>query len=336
MTKKLATSLLVLVVGLGIITGAVIAKDQIVQQVQTVKSPPLEAVSGQAGEIITGGLSFRKLAEDTGTVGQAVVIPAGAAAPAEPEQIQFEGPVSAVDLNDGLFDLDLGGSGVTAFHVDSQTSFQGDLSGFKNLSADMKVSIVASRAEDGSWRVVSILNQSPLTSTESNGDQNVPRPELIGLQKYNVGGRVTSVGADSLTIQTQGGTPMTFAITEATMFNSYIGGHDGLEDIEVNFTVAVIYYEGQVVGSYPEAYRVVVSNEGVAFNPYQQGWVDSVGASSFTITTNWGATYTFTVNASTQVQGVGSFSEITVGMRAFVYYKDMGGSLLAKGIRVWP
>ena len=339
--KKLVFSMLIVAVGLTILAGVAIAKDQLFAQVLPDESPPAVALIGEAVGITTGGLQSRSRQSESYTVEQSDAVVASFDASVQ-KPTEFEGSVSAVDLNDGLFDVSVVGSDLSAFTVDSDTVFEGGITSIEDLTSDMQVSIVATQEDSGSWRVISIINHTPVamisggeTSPQSS-DGSHDGSEYTTAPKINVGGRVTAVGADTLTIQTQGGTPMTFAIGESTIFSSYLGTHDSLEDIKVNFTVSVIYYEDEYLNGLRLAYRVVVSNEGIAFNAHQQGWVTEVGASAFTITTNWGTVYTFSVDGSTQVKGVGSFAEITTGMRAFVYYQDLGGSLLAKGIQVWP
>ena len=341
MMKKVVTSILILAVGLTIISGAVLAKDQIIEYILPEEVAIGSAAIGETGGLTGDGTQSSGLKGETSFEAQPVQY-----LPEAEQSTQFEGTIAALDSDDKMFDLSIEGSGVTAFYVSPQTSFEGDLSSFGDLSADMQVSVSAVQNADGKWQVVSLAYEGAVEDQAPNGDEQVPEPEPNGdgepkqdhlnMYKMNVGGRVTSVGADTLTIQTKDNQPMTFAIGESTLFNSHIGSHDSLDDIKVNFTVAVIYFEGEMLNGHRLAYRVVVANEGIAFNPYQQGWVDSVGADQFTITTNQGATYTFMVDASTQVKGVGSFAEMAAGMRAFVYYQDMGGTLLAKGIQVWP
>jgi hypothetical protein len=319
--KKLVSSILILAVGLSIISGVVIAKTQFTSRVIAAANPP-------AAETVIGDA----LTSTSTQAGFAQAVFASEAA----KPTRFEGSVSAVDRNDALFDLNLVGSDLTAFHVDSLTEYQGSLSSFQDLSAEMSVSLMAVRGADGGWHVLSILSQSPVSQPTTGQTESSPEQENVNSTKVNVGGRVTNVGADTLTIQTQGGTPITFAITAETIISSYIGGHDSLDDIQVNFTVAVIYFEDAMLNGLRVASRVVVANEGIAFNANAQGWVDSASASQLTMTTNQGTTYTFTVDGSTQVRGVGSASEIGPGMRVFVYYQDTGSGLLAKGIQVWP
>jgi len=263
--------------------------------------------------------------------------------PASFKAFRFEGTVAAVDLQDGLFDL-LVDADMKGFFVDHRTRFLGDLTSLEDLTEEMLLSVLAFEEDDGTWRALSILNDTSMddseeeieepTDGESNGEE--PKPENPFGKKIDVGGRVTAIGADSLTIQTKGGTPMTFAVGPDTIFNSQVGSHSGLGDLQVNFLVVVVYYEDAMLNGLREAYRVVVANEGIGFNLNKQGWVDSVSADQFTMTTNQGDSYTFMVNGSTGVKGVGSFSEIAAGMRVFVYYADNGGSLVAKGIQVWP
>jgi hypothetical protein len=344
MKQKLLLSVSIMAVGLIIISGGVLAKGQLFEQVLIEEKSPLVALIGEAVGFTSGKSQTSSLEGEAAAAAQPVVYLDQEAGSAN-QPTQFEGTVAAVDLNDGLFDLSFDGSGVSAFHVNSETAFQG-VSDFRGLSANMQVSISAFQKADGSWQVVSIQKHGQAEGNPDNGDHGDngdppppngdPIPEHPNANKVDVGGRVTSVGADTLTIQTQGGTPMTFAIGPETMINSHIGSHDSLDDIKVNFTVAVIYFDGDMLNGHRLAYRVVVANEGIAFNANQQGWVDSVGADQFTITTNFGASYTFMVDATTQVKGVGSFAELAAGMRAFVYYQDNGGTLLAKGIQVWP
>lgn len=331
MIKKTVNSILIVAAGLAILTGAVLAKDQIIENILPVIAPAENAAAEDA-------------VPPPRTRFQLIVPIEKPSAEENPEAIlpqskqttQFEGKVSAVDRNDKLFDLFMGESGVTAFYIDANTSFEGDLSAFNSLGPDMQVTITAVQKEDGNWYVVSLTYSGPVEKPGSSSSEEKPNEYYIGKNKLNVGGRVTTVGADTLTIQTKDGTPMTFGIGESTIISSYSGSHDSLDDIKVNFTVAVIYYEGDMLNGHRLAYRVVVSNEGIGFNPYQQGWVDSVSAGQFTITTNQGVSYTFMVNGSTQVKGVGSYAEIAAGMRAFVYFQDNGGTLVAKGIQVWP
>lgn len=344
--KKLLTSILILAVGLSILSGAALAKDQFFNPAKRDASPQLVSLIGEAIGLTTGGIQSRSPQGDTYIVDQAEVVVSEGIAPNVQKPIQFEGSVAAVDRNDELFDVTLVGSDLSAFSVDSETVYQGGITSFADITSDMQVSITATQGADGSWRVLSVVNQSPVTQNTdrqtgtssgegSHGDEGEGH-ETPTAPKINVGGRVTSVGAASLTIQTQGGDPMTFAIGESTIISSYNGSHDSLDDIGVNFTVAVIYYEDQMQDGLRLAYRVVVSNEGIAFNAHQQGWVTAVGGSSFTITTNAGAAYTFNFNGSSQIRGVGSFAELATGMRAFVYYTDDGGTLTAKGVQVWP
>jgi hypothetical protein len=319
-------------VGLSIISGAVFAGVQFNKKTIT--------AADQAAAVPVIGDALTSASAQTGFVEDAFAVEAA-------KPIQFEGSVSAVDRNDSLFDLALVGSDLTAFLVDDRTEYLGSLGSFQDLSANMSVTLTAVQDAEGRWHVISILSETPVNQTGSGGhgggnggdhgeSDSGPHDGDAGSTKLNTGGRVTNVGADTLTIQTQGGTPMTFAITETTIISSHIGSHDSLDDIQVNFTVAVIYFEDEMVNGLRAAFRVVVANEGIAFNANAQGWVDSVGASTLTMTTNQGTSYTFTIDGSTQVRGVGSFSEIAAGMRVFVYYQDTGSGMLAKGIQVWP
>jgi len=175
------------------------------------------------------------------------------------------------------------------------------------------------------------------TNPNNTGDDGDYYAEIYnGNPKLNAVGRVTAVGPDSLTIQTSDGTPKTFSVDEKTLWNSYWAEQDSLAEVHVNYKVSVIYIEGDTYNGLQRAYRLAILNGGTAFNPHQQGWVQSVSADEMTIETNQGAVYTFEIESYTSVKGVSSVSDIAPGMKVFVYYKDMGTELCAVGIQVWP
>lgn len=204
-------------------------------------------------------------------------------------------------------------------------------------SSSLSVEPKHTDGEHGSGEYENNTSPKPNSGNTNNGDDGDYFSEIYtGKPKLNSVGRVTAVGSETLTIQTNDGTPRTFSVDDKTLWNSYWSEQDSLSEIGLNYKVSVIYIEGDTYLGLQRAYRLAILNGGTAFNPHQQGWVQSVSPNEMTIKTNQGAVYSFEIESYTNVKGVGSYSEIAPGMRVFVYYKDMGTELCAVGIQVWP
>ena len=144
MIKKVVNSILIVAAGLAILTGAVLAKDQIIENILPAIAPVENAAADDTAPPPRTRLQLivpikKPSAEENP---EAIL-------PQSKQTTQFEGKVSAVDRNDKLFDLYMGETGVTAFYIDANTSFEGDLSAFNSLGTDMQVTIQAVQKADG-------------------------------------------------------------------------------------------------------------------------------------------------------------------------------------------
>ncbi|HKJ27820.1 MAG TPA: DUF5666 domain-containing protein [Anaerolineales bacterium] len=239
----------------------------------------------------------------------------------DPTSIQTQRAIGEVDkINNGqnTFDIITRSGETLTFSVNDKTRFAGTISELKDLSKGMMVGVFAVEQEDGSLLAKIVV------------DQKLGRETLA-----KVGGTIDTVYEEGLTLTTRSGEVMTFNLTEKTRFASRDAAISGLEDVEPDMAVMVVFKPDS--GETPDAAAVMVLDQALLNLSRARGEVQSAGGSHLTLQTASGETLNFSVDENTRLrgQGIEDLQDIKNGMKALVLYKtEADGSLLAMAILV--
>ena len=146
------------------------------------------------------------------------------------------------------------------------------------------------------------------------------------------GGKITQLGEDSLTILSQQGEEYTFTVTDETRFGSRNGDIQGIEDLELDMPVLVISKLDDLT-----AMRILVADPALLSLERVPGTVQSAGGSHLTINVE-DEKMQFTVDENTRIKGRGidDLNDLKNGMKVLVFYEEIDGEYLAKGIIAGP
>ncbi len=145
-------------------------------------------------------------------------------------------------------------------------------------------------------------------------------------------GKVSTVGNDSLTIQTRDGQSLTFAVTDQTRFRSRDGAVKGLDDLKPEMPVLVIAKDdnGQLTA------LAILAGEPDRRGERHIGKVTAVGNDSLTIQTRDGQSLTFAVTDQTRFRSrdgaVKGLDDLKPEMPVLVIAKDDNGQLTALAV----
>lgn len=261
------------------------------------------------------GVNNRRNAEGEFSARLVVILPEDF----DPADIQARpavGEVTQVNNGQSTFEILTAAGKTLTFGVDENTRFAGIIASLTDLEKGLKVSVLAVEQEDGTLLAKLV------------GARN---PENIQFEK--IGGKISAIGADSLTITTRDGESRTFPVTDETRFASRDGSYQSLDDLEVGLPVLILVDRD---GSPDQAAAVLVLDEAILGLERMQGEVQSAGGDHLTLIVN-GETVNFTVGEHARIQGRGisDFNDIKNGMKAMVLYSvEEDGTLLARGILV--
>jgi preprotein translocase subunit YajC len=140
----------------------------------------------------------------------------------------LSGEITAI--GDNQFTLTTAGNNEVTVEVDESTSYLGSLDGFDDLEVGLDVAVAGQRSDEGTVLARAIAARDDLP---------------FGTR---LGGEVTAVGSDTLTIETRRGETFTFDVTADTDFLSRDNSVTGLEDIEVGDHVLVLFEQSDSGG----------------------------------------------------------------------------------------
>lgn len=238
--------------------------------------------------------------------------------PANLKGVRAIGEVTQVNNGQGTFEILSRGGDSLSLSVDENTRYDGLLAGFDDLEKGMNVAVLARAQEDGTLLAKLVGARDP---------------ENLRFEK--TGGKITAIGASSLTILSREQEEHTFAITGETRFISRDNVVQGLDDLEAGLPVIILTAKD---GSPDEAAGVVVLDKAILELERVRGEVQSAGGSHLTLIVD-GETYNFTVDEHTRIRGreINDLNDLKNGMKAGVLYLEQeDGTLLAKGILVAP
>jgi hypothetical protein len=127
------------------------------------------------------------------------------------------------EIGVGEFTVTIEGNSQIVVEVSEDTSYLGALESFSDLEVGMDVAVAGHRSGEGTMvaRVVATRDDLPFGT--------------------RIGGEVTAVGTDSISIETPRGEAFTFGVTADTDFLSRQNMVASLGDIEVGDHVMVLY-----------------------------------------------------------------------------------------------
>lgn len=237
----------------------------------------------------------------------------------DPANIQARpalGEVTKINNGQSTFTILTKADQELTFSVDENTRFAGMIADLTDLEKGMKVAVGAVKLEDGTLLAKFV------------GARN---PENIQFEK--VGGKISAISGDSLTITLRDGEARTFTVAPETRVASRQGAYESLDDLEVDLPVVVLVSRD---GNPDEAAAVLVLDEAILGLERMHGEVQSAGGDHLTLMVD-GETVNFTVAENVRIQGreISDLNDIKNGMKALVLYSvEEDGTLLAKGILV--
>lgn len=236
--------------------------------------------------------------------------------PTEFEGVHAAGEVDKINNGQGNFAVITRAGDEMTFSVDEETRFAGGISDFEDLEKGLMVAVLARQQSDGSVLAKLV------------GSRKFDRPP-----KAKFGGKISELGASSLTIVTRAGDEMTFSVTDETRYGSRTGEVNGIEDLEIDMAVVVVTRPV----AHDEALGILVLDLALLKLERVRGEVQSAGGSHLTLIVD-GEKIDFTVDENTRIKGRGidDLNDIKNGMTAGVLYLvKEDGTFLAKGILVW-
>lgn len=236
--------------------------------------------------------------------------------PAEVQARPVLGEVTQINNGQNTFEMLTAAGDTLTFSVDENTRFAGTIASLTDLEKGLKVAVLAVKQADGTLL-------AKLVGTHN--------PENIRFDQ--VGGKISAIGADSLTILTRDGESRTFSVAADTRFASREGSYQGLDDLEVDLPVLILVDKD---GSPDQAAAVLVGDDAILGLERMHGEVQSAGGDHLTLIVD-DETVKFSVAENVRIQGrgIGSLADIKNGMKALVLYSvEEDGTLLAKGILV--
>ena len=148
-------------------------------------------------------------------------------APERPEgRRRAAGEITGVVPGQGTFTMLTRKGEELGFQTNENTKFRspdGSIEDIHDLKKGMKALVVAVEQDDGTLLALMVA--------AGNMKDRPNRPEL----DVKVGGKVTAVGASSLTIETRNGESISFSVNDSTHFK----GISGLEELKVGMMAAV-------------------------------------------------------------------------------------------------
>lgn len=140
----------------------------------------------------------------------------------------LSGEITAI--GDEQFTLTTAGNNEVTVEVDESTSYLGSLDGFDDLEVGLDVAVAGQRSDERTVlaRAVAARDDLPFGT--------------------RLGGEVTAVGTDTLSIETRLGESFTFDVTAETDFLSRDNSVAGLADIEVGDHVMVLFEQSDSGG----------------------------------------------------------------------------------------
>jgi len=228
---------------------------------------------------------------------------------------RFIGKVDNINPGQETFEIITRNGDTLTFHVDERTHFGGGIDSFGDLEKEMVVGVAAVQQEE----------QTLLAKIVASKPEEGPR-----LQK--TGGKISRLGESSITIQLRQGDDFTFQITEETRFVSREGNIHDLDDLEIDMVVVIVHHAGN-----DQALAVLVADQALLRLQRMRGTVQSAGGSHLTIIAG-DEKVNFAVDEHTRLRGRGivDLNDIKNGMEVLVLYLEQDGTLLAKGILVYP
>ena len=207
------------------------------------------------------------------------------------------------------------------FQTNEDTKFRGpdgSVEGIHDLEKGMKALVVAAEQDDGTLLALLIAAGEPKE-----------RPEVIRLQ-----GEITGVvpGQGTFTIVNREGNEFELSTNDRTKFHSRDGSISDIHDLKRGMQAivgAVRQDDGQLLALAVAAGNPENRSDRPVLDVTVGGKVTAIGSSSFTIETRNGESMSFSVNDSTHYKGIGSFSELEVGMMAAVGADESDDGLLA-------
>ena len=140
----------------------------------------------------------------------------------------LSGEITAI--GDNQFTLTTAGNNEVTVEVDESTSYLGSLDGFDDLEVGLDVAVAGQRSDEGTVLARAIAGRDDLP---------------FGTR---LGGEVTAVGSDTLTIETRRGETFTFDVTADTDFLSRDNSVTGLAEIEAGDHVMVLFEQSDSGG----------------------------------------------------------------------------------------
>ncbi len=148
---------------------------------------------------------------------------------------------------------------------------------------------------------------------------------------YTADGMVTAVGANTITIATNGSNPITLSVTGDTRF----AANGDISDVEVGDDITAKFYDrgGTKLAQTVRVSKVSYGNTGPRVF-VQWGYVKSKGGSSFTVEIKPGVLVTFQVDSDTSFHGLGvtNLAQLSVNDTVAVSGTDTGSAFLAKKV----
>jgi hypothetical protein len=224
------------------------------------------------------------------------------------------GEVAMVTVGGGFFKLDTRTGDTLTVTVDENTRYAGGLDSLEDLEQGEKVGVLLLEQEDGELLAKAVV-----------GSQ-IERPRF-----EKQGGKLTGIDGQQITLTGRKGQTYTYTITDETRFASRDGKVKGLNDLELEMIVIVVFDSG----SGENIARAVLVGDGALLNLERvHGEVHNTANDKVTVTTDEG-TLTFVVGENTRIRGrqVDGLEDLEKGMKVIVIFETQDdGTLLAKGI----
>ena len=226
------------------------------------------------------------------------------------------GEVNMVTVGGGFFKLDTRADETLTITVDENTHFAGDLESLEDLEKGAKVGVLVQKLEDDTLLAKAVIG----------GQFERPRFDKQG-------GKLTAIDGQQITITDRDEQEYTFTITDETRFASRDGEVQGLDDLEVDMIVVVLF-DAETGENLAKA--VLVGDGALLELDRVRGEVHNTANDKLTITAG-DETLTFAVDENTRIRGreIEGLDDLEKGMEVFVLYQvQEDGTQLAKGILV--
>ena len=233
----------------------------------------------------------------------------------DPEAMQgvkLAGEVNMVTVGGGFFKMDTRQGETLTITVDENTRFLG-LEGLDDLEKGDKVGVLAQEKEDDTLLAKAV---------------GVPKGERPKQSKQ--AGKLTAISGQEITITDKEGQSFTFTTTEDTHFGSRNSEVDGIDDLELEMVLMVIFSPERS----DEAKAVLVVDPAILNLERVHGQVHNTADGKLTVMAGED-TLTLEVDENTRIRGreIEELKDLEKDMKVLVIYQvQEDGTLLAKGI----